>query len=145
MGRIIQKRCANCDRFALAPCSHSDGVCFYHFDESLDAYLRKSAEKLAKNRFACIVIGDVRDNRGFYRNLPGKTVEIMERAECRYYNESILVTPAGSLPIRITRQFNAGRKVGKTHQNVLVFCKGDPKRATSRLGDVYIPPVEEDQ
>lgn len=30
------------------------------------------------------------------------------------------------LPIRVGRQFRAGRKLGKTHQNVLVFFNGDP-------------------
>ncbi len=42
---------------------------------------------------------------------------------------AILVTAAGSLPIRAGKQFRAGRKLGKTHQNVLTFVKGDPKRA----------------
>lgn len=49
------------------------------------------------------------------------------------------MTPAGSLPIRAGKQFTASRKLGKTHQNVLTFVKGDPKRATERLGDVVIP------
>ena len=55
------------------------------------------------------------------------------------YNEAILVTPAGSPPIRAGKQFTASRKLGKTHQNVLTFVKGDPKRATERLGDAVIP------
>jgi hypothetical protein len=33
----------------------------------------------------------------------------------------------GSLAVRVRRQFNGGRKVGKMHQNV-VFYKGDPKK-----------------
>ena len=40
----------------------------------------------------------------------------------------ILVNAVGSLPIRAGKQFNASRKIGKTHQNVLVFYKGDPKK-----------------
>lgn len=39
----------------------------------------------------------------------------------------ILVTTIGSLAIRVTKQFNVSRKIGKHHQNVLVFYKGDPK------------------
>jgi hypothetical protein len=46
-----------------------------------------------------------------------------------YYNEMVLVTAVGSLPIRVGKQFVASRKIGKTHQNVLVFVKGDPKVA----------------
>lgn len=54
----------------------------------------------------------------------------------KYYNEMILVTAVGSLPIRVGRQFDSGRKVGKTHQNVLVFLKGDSKKAVKDLGKI---------
>lgn len=101
--------------------------------------------KLADDRFAVVVIGDARGKDVFYYNLPGKTVEFMERAGARYYNEAILVTPAGSLPIRAGRQFAASRKLGKTHQNVLTFCKGDPREAAGRLGEVVIPDLEEQE
>ena len=33
----------------------------------------------------------------------------------------------GSASMRVTKQFESGRKMAKTHQNVLVFCKGDWK------------------
>jgi hypothetical protein len=90
--------------------------------------------RLADNRFACLVIGDVRDRRGFYRNLPGVTVAAFEAAGLRLYNECILVTAVGSLPIRVRRQFEISRKLGKTHQNVLVFVKGDPRAAAGAIG-----------
>ena len=35
--------------------------------------------------------------------------------------------------LRARRQFEASRKVAKVHQNVLVFVKGDAKRATQKL------------
>lgn len=109
------------------------------FIESYRVIMGKAVAKLADDRFAAVVIGDARGKDGFYYNLPGITVESMEAAGARYYNEAILVTPAGSLPIRAGKQFSASRKLGKTHQNVLVFCKGDPKAAAARLGDVYVP------
>lgn len=109
------------------------------FLEMYEVILSKAVAKLAEDRFAVVVIGDVRDKRGFYRNLPGLTTEIMSRAGAGFYNEAVLVTPAGSLPIRVGKQFEASRKLGKTHQNVLVYCKGDPRRAAERLGDVYVP------
>ena len=111
------------------------------FLEMYEIILRKTVEKLAEDRFAVIVIGDARGKDGFYYNLPGKTVEFMERAGARYYNEAILVTPVGSLPIRVGRQFSASRKLGKTHQNVLTFVKGDWKKASKRLGEVTIPEI----
>jgi hypothetical protein len=97
-----------------------------------------AVDRLAPDRFAVWVVGEVRDPRGVYRNLVGHTVEAFETAGARYYNEAIMVTPAGSLPLRAGKQFAAGRKLGKTHQQVLVFCKGDPKRATAYAGDVEV-------
>jgi hypothetical protein len=45
-----------------------------------------------------------------------------------YWNEAVLITPVGSLPVRVTKPFARNRKLGKGHQNVLVFYKGDPAR-----------------
>lgn len=90
---------------------------------------------LKENRFACFVVGDVRDKKGFYRNFPANTIDAFQDAGMFLYNEAILITAAGSLPIRTGRAFQSGRKLGKTHQNVLVFYKGDPK-AIKEFGDV---------
>ena len=59
--------------------------------------------------------------------------EAFRRAGLDFYNEAILITSAGSLPIRAGKQFEATRKLGKTHQNVLVFVKGDGKKATQAM------------
>ena len=40
----------------------------------------------------------------------------------------VLVTPVATAALRANRQFSALRKVVKTHQNVLVFVKGDEKK-----------------
>ena len=80
---------------------------------------------LKPNRFACFVVGDVRDKKGFYRNFPAHTIEAFQDAGMTLYNEAVLVTAVGSLPIRVSKQFGGYRKLGKTHQNVLVFYKGD--------------------
>lgn len=93
-----------------------------------------AVNKLKPDRFACFVVGDFRDKKGFYRNFVSDTIGAFEDAGARLYNEAILVTAAGSLPIRAGKQFEASRKLGKTHQNVLVFCKGDPKKATQACG-----------
>ena len=86
--------------------------------------------------FAAFVVGDFRCPRGFYRNFTGKTVEAFEAAGARYYNEAVLVTPTGSAAMR-SGQFSAGRKLVKTHQNLLVFCKGNPMEAARKcaVGD----------
>lgn len=104
------------------------------FCEAYDAIVAASVGLLAPDRFACFVVGNFRDKRGFYCDLVGETVDAFEAAGARYYNEAVLVTAVGSLPVRINGMWNSSRKLGKTHQNVLVFCKGDPARATKALG-----------
>ena len=93
---------------------------------------------LKDDRFACFVVGDIRDRKGFYRNFVSDTIAAFQDAGMRLYNEAVLITAVGSLPIRVGRQFEAGRKLGKTHQNVLVFCKGDPRKATEACGSVDV-------
>lgn len=104
---------------------------FPKFCEAYAEIITKACALLKANRFACFVVGDARDKRGNYYGLPWRTVNFFEQAGLRLYNEAVLVTAIGSLPVRITRQFEAGRKLGKTHQNVLVFVKGDAKEATA--------------
>ena len=98
----------------------------------------KAVGLLKDDAFACFIVGDFRAPDGCYRNFVGETVAAFESAGARLYNEAIFVTVAGSLPIRAGRSFSASRKLGKTHQNILVFIKGDWKRAVVALGDVYI-------
>lgn len=45
----------------------------------------------------------------------------------------MLVTPAGTLPVRTSASFDKNRKLGKGHQDILVFCKGDPKLAVDAI------------
>lgn len=82
---------------------------------------------LKNERFAVIVIGEVRHkNTGCYIGLVPKIIQIMMDAGFHYYNEIILNTPVGNLMMRAGRYMNQNRKVGKNHQNVLVFYKGNP-------------------
>ena len=97
--------------------------------------IAKACSRLKENRFACFVVGDVRDKKGNYYNFVGDTVEAFKAAGLHFYNEAILVTCVGSLPIRAGKQFSSGRKLGKTHQNVLVFVKGDGKKAAEACGE----------
>lgn len=100
--------------------------------------IKTTCARLKPDSFACFVVGEVRDKRGNYYNFVGDTVEAFKAAGLSFYNEAILLTAVGSLPIRAGKQFSASRKLGKTHQNVLVFVKGDGKRAAQRCGTVEI-------
>lgn len=113
------------------------------FDAAYMTILRNALAMLKEDRFACVVVGNYRDKKGFLRDLVGLTVRAMENAGARYYNDFILVTPIGSLPIRAGKAFQATRKMGRTHQYCLCFVKGDPKKAAERLGDVEMPEMEQ--
>lgn len=94
--------------------------------------------RLKENRFAVFVVGEVREKGGAvggYLGFVQETIAAFEAAGLAYYNEAILVTSVGSLSLRVGRFFSATRKLGKTHQNVLVFCKGDPRKAVEAIGD----------
>jgi hypothetical protein len=111
------------------------------YADFLTAYreiVAKACALLRPDSFAVFVVGEVRDRRGAYIDFVGDTVQAFRDAGLDYYNEAILITAAGSLPIRAGKQFSASRKLGKTHQNILVFVKGDGKRAAQRCGPVEV-------
>ncbi|CAB5220244.1 ParB/Sulfiredoxin [uncultured Caudovirales phage] len=105
--------------------------------------IAKACARLKQDRFACFVVGEVRDKKGNYIDFVGDTVQAFRDAGLSYYNEAILVTSVGSLPIRAGKQFSASRKLGKTHQNILVFVKGDGKKAAKACGEVEVMVPEE--
>jgi len=112
------------------------------FIEAYKKIIKNSCALLKENSFACFVVGEVRDKKGMYYQFVPDTIKAFTACGLKYYNEAILVTAVGSLPIRAGRQFEAGRKLGKTHQNILVFIKGDPKKATANIGPVEFGDTE---
>lgn len=106
----------------LSTMSHEDFISTYR------DIIKETVDCLKDNRFAIFVVGDYRDKDGFYRNFVSDTISAFEDAGAKLYNECILLTVAGSLPIRIHKQFAQNRKLGKTHQNILIFFKGDPSK-----------------
>ena len=91
--------------------------------------ISSSIKMLKNNRFACFVVGDIRDKRGYYRNFVSDTIKIFLDNGMKLYNEAILIKGDGSMPMRIRRQFGKTRKMGKTHQNILIFCNGNPNES----------------
>ena len=100
--------------------------------------IKKTCALLKKDRFACFVVGEVRDKKGIYYDFVGDTVQAFKEVGLNYYNEAILVTPCGSVAMRAGKSFSSSRKLGKSHQNVLVFVKGDGKKAAQACGEVQV-------
>ncbi|OFI48832.1 chromosome partitioning protein ParB [Floricoccus tropicus] len=106
------------------------------YDQFVEIYtdiLIKAAKKLKNNRFAVVTISDVRDSKGFYRDLTGVTKRAFAKEGLYFYNDMILLNTAGSAALRARRSMN-NRKVVRIHQNVLVFYKGDPKEISNQFG-----------
>lgn len=94
--------------------------------------IRLACLLLKENRFATFVVGEVRDKKdpqGGYLGFVQDTIKAFEAAGLRYYNEAILATSVGSVGVTIPYSFSTQRKLGKVHQNLLTFVKGDPKLA----------------
>ena len=107
------------------------------FNKMYREIIMKSCSLLDDNRFAGIVVGEVRDKAtSGYLDFIGTTVQAFRDAGLDYYNELILVNVPGSAPLRAGAYFDKGRKIAKTHQNVLIFVKGDYKKATEYCGKV---------
>lgn len=106
------------------------------FDATYRAILVEALRCLRPNRFAVLVVGNVRDERGIVRDLRALTVEAMAAGGAEFVQDAVLVTAIGSLALRSARAFEASRALGRSHQEVVVFCKGDRFKATQACGPV---------
>ncbi len=98
----------------------------YHtFIAAYKRIILRCSKNLKPGAMACFVVGDFRDKKtGFYRGFVADTIKAFQECGVGFYNDTILITCVGSLPIRVGKQFESGKKLGKTHQNILIFKKG---------------------
>jgi len=114
------------------------------YDQFMQAYrsaIQQGVQHLKDNRFAAFVVSEVRDDAGYYRGFVSDTVQAFEDAGMHLYNDAVLVNTPGTLPVRVRNYFEKGRKLGRMHQNVLVFYKGDPDPSAVQeaIGHVQVP------
>lgn len=125
----------NLEVYSDNPCDISNKS----YDEFINLYgkiIKRSCNRLKKNRFACFVVTNYRDAQAnrLMRNFVGDTIDCFHNAGLEFYNDIVLINAVGSAPVRANNTFVKGsRKVVKSHQNVLVFVKGDPKKAARLL------------
>ena len=121
----------------------SSASSYQQFIDMYSSILHKSVSKLKDDRFACIVIENIRDKKtGKILNLVGDTISIMENCGMIFYNDIILSTPIGSAPTRSGNHMREGRKVERVHQNVLVFFKGNPKNIKNNYGKIKLRDIK---
>lgn len=114
---------------------------YEEFDEAYERIIINAVDLLAEDSFSVFVVGDVRDEKGAYLDLIGKTIDAHKKAGAVLYNSAILLEPVGTAAMRAARIFNGGRKLCKTHQNVLVFYKGNISNIKNKFSDVVVDDV----
>ena len=130
----------NLEQYTKDPRDLSRMSNYADFLNKYSSILHKAAQHLKDNSFFVIVVSEVREEpRGIEKSnfvgLVPDTIHILKN-ECslHYYNEIIVMNNIGSLPIRAPKYFDQSRKIGRMHQNVLVFYKGDLKAIEEKFG-----------
>lgn len=96
--------------------------------------IKKACFRLEEDSFAAFVVGEARMKvvGGAYYGIVPDTIRAFEDAGLRYYDEMVLVTQIAAKALTVAEGFVKSRKIGKIHQNILVFVKGDPVKAASK-------------
>lgn len=103
------------------------------------------AARLRDNRYAVWVVANYRDkSTGIMHDLVGDTIRAFKRAGLDYYNDIVLINVPGSGPMRANTSYKRGhRKMVKLHQNVLVFIKGDARKAAAEIAQIDVTELED--
>ncbi len=110
------------------------------YDDFLKQYtarLDACFDVMDDDTFAVIVVSDVRskDTTEYYP-LVADTISVCRNIGWKYYNEIILYNDTGNLAITSGDYLRKARKVGRQHQNVLVFYKGTISNIKEKFGDM---------
>ena len=113
------------------------------FIKTYKLILQKAIKTVKQNRFLAIVVGDIRNKRGFYKDFISDTKKIFIEEGAKLYNEIIYIQPIGSAVLRANKQFLSYRKNVKIHENILIFYKGDIKEIKNNYKKINIMELEE--
>lgn len=132
----------NLEKYTNDPNDLSNLPTYSDFLHKYSSILRKCVYELNRNAFFVIVVSEIRASvsemdKSYYRGFVPDTIQIL-RDYCglHYYNEIILENAIGSLPIRAPKNFDRSRKIGRHHQNILVFYKGDISAIEKKFGKI---------
>jgi len=107
---------------------------YEQFIEEYRKIIQQAYSNLAYDTFAVIVVEEIRDKNGIMYGFVPDTIRAFVDAGFKYYNELILENRIMSLGVRCPKYFEQSRKIGRHHQNVLVFFKGNPKNIEQKFG-----------
>ena len=111
---------------------------YEEFYSILDTAFSNAIKCLKNDRFATIVVGDIRNNKdGSYYDFCGDIKNTFKRNGMSFYNEIILINQYGTACLRGTNYMKS-RKCVKVHQNVLVFYKGNTKNISKEFPEIEV-------
>ena len=87
-----------------------------------ESIISKSCKLLKGGRYACFVVGEIRNKEGNYVGFVPDTIRAFQKCGMELYNEAILLNPIASASMRASGNMKSNKLV-KVHQNVLVFKK----------------------
>lgn len=131
----------NLEKYSTHPLDLSN-MNYQDFLEAYSEIITTACRKLKDGRFAVFVVGDIRDNKGAYRDFLGATKRMFKEAGLSLYNECILLEQYGTAPMRAGKIFEASRKLVKVHQNVLIFYKGDMRHIKETFTQNNFEPID---
>ena len=105
------------------------------FDAAMIENIKAVADRMKPNSYAIFVVGAVRNNKGHLMDMRSLMVRAAGEAGLHLHNDAILLTAAGTVAIRAARSFIATRVLGRVHQDILIFLKGDRKEAAAKVHD----------
>ena len=112
------------------------------FIQLVDDIFSNAVKTLKNNRFAVIVVGDIRNKKnGAYYNFPNDIINIFLKNNFILYNNIKLLTPIGTAPFKANR-YMRNRKMVHIYQDVLVFYKGDTKEIKNIFKDIEVLEIE---
>ena len=116
---------------------------FDDFYAILDEAFSESIKCLKPNRFACVIVTDIRKPDGTYYDFVERVRGTFERNGMGLYNHLILATPLGTSAMRVNKSM-VRRKPVRAHQNVLVFLKGNDRAIAEEFRDLGFHACEDE-
>lgn len=130
------------EKYSDLPNDASNQGTYEEFIEILANAFKAAYSCLKENRFAVIVIGDVRNrSNGAYYDFGSDIKRIFRECGAHLYNELILIEMSSSVALR-AKKYMESRKVAKMHQNILVFFKGDPTNIRTEFPAIELDEAE---
>ena len=115
----------------------SNCIDYQHFMQLYTMVICNCFTALKDDSFMVWVVSDVRNKATTeYYGLVADTIKTAQDVGFKFYNEIILYNDTGNLAIVSGDYLDRARKVGRQHQNVLVFYKGDISHIKEKFGNV---------